>query len=318
MSKKIIIIITIGVILLGVASGAAGWWYYQNYKAQYVPETHWVFVTNPAEPGYPGAYLLKEGMTRKQVERTFQLRQQTPVRITFSGCRTLQDWAGRLGSFKTKAGVPLMNCDSLSLLKAIHDPAFLTKTGLDSANVISILLPDTYEVYWTITPEELLQRLQSEYNKYWNTDRTTACTNLHLTQREMSVLASIAEEETANRHERGIVGRLYWNRLQKGMLLQADPTVKFALGDPTIRRVLLSHLEVESPYNTYKHPGLPPGPLRMVDKATIDSILLSRPHDYIYMCAKPELNGLHNFAKSLTDHNRNADAYRRAISKLKL
>lgn len=314
MSKKLIFIL-VSLVLLGIASGAAGWWYYQNYKAQYVTETHWVLVTDPAEPGYPGAYLLKEGMTRKQVERTFLLRQQTPVRVTFSGCRTLQDWAGRLGSFKTKAGVPLMNCDSLALLNAIYDPAFLAKTALDSANVISVLLPDTYEVYWTITPDELIHRLHVEYKKYWNADRTTQCESLHLNQREMSVLASIAEEETANRHERGVVGRLYWNRLQKGMLLQADPTVKFALGDPTIRRILLSHLEVESPYNTYKHPGLPPGPLRMVDKATIDSILLSRPHDYIYMCAKPELNGLHNFAKTLSDHNRNADAYRRAISK---
>lgn len=315
--KKHIIWIVIALVLLGVVSGAAGWWYYQNYKAPYVPDTHWVLVTDPAQPGYPGAYLLKEGMTRKQVERTFKFRQQTPVRITFSGCRTLQDWAGRLGSFKTKAGAPLMNCDSLALLKAIHDPAFLAKMDLDSVNVISMLLPDTYEVYWTITPEDLLQRLRVEYLRYWNDERTAACKTLHLTQREMSVLASIAEEETANRHERGVVGRLYWNRLQKGMFLQADPTVKFALGDPTIRRVLLSHLEVESPYNTYKNLGLPPGPLRMVDKATIDSILTSRTHDYLYMCAKPELNGLHNFAKTLLEHNRNAEAYHRAISRKK-
>lgn len=318
MKKKFVIWIVVSIVLLGAAGVAAGWWYYQNYKAQYVRETHWVLVTDPSEQGYPGAYLLREGMTRKQVERTFLLRQQTPVRITFSGCRTLQDWAGRLGSFKTKAGVPLMNCDSLALISAIHDQAFMREAGLDSANVISVLLPDTYEVYWTITPEELMQRLLAEYRKYWNVDRVAGCEALHLTQREMSVLASIAEEETANRRERGVVGRLYWNRLQKGMLLQADPTVKFALGDPAIRRILLRHLEVESPYNTYKYPGLPPGPLRMVDKATIDSILTSRPHDYIYMCAKPELNGLHNFAKTLSEHNRNADAYRRAISRLRL
>jgi UPF0755 protein len=130
----------------------------------------------------------------------------------------------------------------------------------------------------------------------------------------VSVLASIAEEETANRQERGTVARLYWNRLQKGMLLQADPTVKFAIGDFALKRILLRHLEVDSPYNTYRYAGLPPGPIRVVEKATIDTILNSRPNNYLYMCAKPDFSGRHNFATSLAEHLRNADAYHQALN----
>ena len=254
-----------------------------------------------------GAYLLEAQTTAMTVARRLTRHQQTPIRISFNNIRLKEQWAGRVAE--------RLLCDSTQLLSAMTSPDFLQQAGMDEANIISILLPDTYEVYWNTSATDLMQRMLKEYNRFWNDERRARASDLGLTPREVSVLCSIAEEETNNAKERGVVARLYWNRLQCGMLLQADPTVKFALQDFGLKRILLSHLEVESPYNTYRHPGLPPGPLRMVEKSTIDAFLNSATHDYLYMCAKPELNGLHNFARTLSEHNRNAEAYHRAISK---
>ena len=229
--------------------------------------------------------------------------------MTFGGARLKEQIAGRMAR-------PLL-CDSLAILEAMTDPSFLEKAGVDEANVGTVFLPDTYEVYWNIAPEKLMERMLKEYERYWNEERRSKAEAMGLSPREVAVLASIAEEETTDRHERGVVGRLYWNRLQKGMLLQADPTVKFALGDFALKRILLRHLEVDSPYNTYKYAGLPPGPIRIPEKATMDSILNSRPHAYLYMCAKPDFSGRHNFAVTLGEHNRNAEAYHQALNRKK-
>lgn len=252
-----------------------------------------------------GAYRLQAGAAALPVARQLTRHQQTPVRIAFNNIRLKEQWAGRVA--------PRLLCDSAALVEAMTDPAFLAEAGVDEANVIGLLLPDTYELYWNTSAPDVMRRMLREYRTFWNDERTARATELGLTPREVTVLCSIAEEETNNARERGIVARLYWNRLQRGMLLQADPTVKFALGDFGLKRILLSHLTVDSPYNTYRYAGLPPGPLRMVEKATIDALLNSEPHDYLYMCAKPELNGLHNFARTLAEHQRNADAYHRAI-----
>ena len=256
-----------------------------------------------------GAYQLQSGATAMAVARQITRHQQTPIRISFNNIRLKEQWAGRVSQ--------KLLCDSLELLTAIQDTAFLREAGMDEVNVISVLLPDTYEVFWNTSGSQLMQRMLKEYRRFWNEERRAKAGALGLTPREVSVLCSIAEEETNNAQERGVVARLYWNRLQRGMPLQADPTVKFALGDFGLRRILLRHLEVDSPYNTYKHTGLPPGPLRMVEKTTIDALLNSAPHDYLYMCAKPELNGLHNFAHTLAEHNRNAEAYHQAVAKVK-
>lgn len=298
---------------------AQGMWVYihdgevEPADALDAPALHWAldyydFEPKLAEGRLDGAYHFEGTSSAMTVARRITRHQQTAVKVSFNNIRLKEQWAGRVAQ--------KLMCDSLDLLQAMTDTAFLRLSGMDEANVISVLLPDTYEVYWNTPASELMARMLKEYNRFWNEERRAKAEALGMTPREVSVLCSIAEEETNNRQERGVVARLYWNRLQRGMLLQADPTVKFALGDFGLKRILLRHLEVDSPYNTYKNEGLPPGPLRMVEKATIDAFLNSTAHEYLYMCAKPELNGLHNFAKTLSEHNRNAEAYHQAIRKL--
>lgn len=326
-----------GVVAVAALAAAAGAYVWHELKVEpVVTQNEWLYIeggqlSNPAlmegrniqwalqlNQNYAerlaageldGAYKLTEGMAALQLVRKLARHQQDPVRITFRDVRTLDQLAGRMAH--------QVMADSASIRNAMTEAQLLDKAQLDRNNILSIFLPDTYEVYWDVKPEALMERMLKEYDRFWNDTRREQASRLGLEPREVSILASIAEEETANRHERGVVGRLYWNRLQKGMLLQADPTVKFAMGDFGLKRILLRHLEVESPYNTYRHEGLPPGPIRIVEKATIDSILTSREHAYLYMCAKPELNGLHNFAATLTEHNRNAEAYHAAINRLK-
>jgi UPF0755 protein len=255
--------------------------------------------------GVAGAYHLKQGMSAGEVVRKVTHHQQDPVSLTFIGTRTLPELAGKMSH--------QLEADSLSILQAMYDEEFLAEVQLDKANVSAIFLPDTYQTYWNVSPKRLMQRLWSEYKKFWNEERQQACAALKLTPLQAVILCSIAEEETADRQERGVVARLYWNRLQRGMPLQADPTVKYAVGDFQLRRILNKHLKVQSPYNTYLHAGLPPGPIRVVEKATIEALLRSKPHKYLYMCAKEDFSGLHNFATTIREHNKNAARYHKAL-----
>jgi UPF0755 protein len=252
-----------------------------------------------------GAYSLVPSVTPLQLVHRVHQRRQSPVRLTFNTARTKGELAERIASSL------LMSREKL--LRLLSDSAYCARYGTDTANIQSLFLPDTYELYWTISPEGLVERMHEEYEKFWTAERRARLAELGLSTFEASTLASIAEEETANRSERGVVARLYWNRLQQGMPLQADPTVKFAVGDFTLRRILLEHLQVKSPYNTYRHPGLPPGPIRVCEKATLDTLLASRPHNYIYMCAREDFSGLHNFTASYKEHLVNAERYRRAL-----
>lgn len=253
-----------------------------------------------------GAYHIQQGMTLLDVMRKIGRHHQDPVKLTFIGVRSLEDLAGRIST--------VIEADSIQILQAMHDPEFLKECGCDEANLPSIFLPDTYEVYWNIPAQKLMGKLLAEYKRFWNSDRLALANTLELNPQQVCTLCSIAEEETANRQERGVVARLYWNRYRMGMALQADPTVKFAVGDFSLRRIVGKHLKTESPYNTYLHAGLPPGPIRIVEKATIDSFLHSEPHKYIYMCAKEDFSGLHNFATNINDHQRNAAKYHRALT----
>ena len=325
------VLIVLGV-LVAVGAGVGAYAWHALRVKPVTSDTHWLYIVgdsvrNPEllaadeiqwaltmtefdnklkQGSLEGAYKLVNGMTATQVARKLALHQQDPVRVTFNNARLKEQVAGKMAR--------TLLADSTAILNAMFDPKFLADAKVDAANVATIFLPDTYEVYWNIKPEELMQRMLREYNRFWNEKRQQQAKSLNLSPREVSVLASIAEEETANRQERGTVARLYWNRLQKGMLLQADPTVKFAIGDFALKRILLRHLEVDSPYNTYRYAGLPPGPIRVVEKATIDTILNSRPNNYLYMCAKPDFSGRHNFATSLAEHLRNADAYHQALN----
>ena len=179
-----------------------------------------------------------------------------------------------------------------------------------------MFIPNTYEVYWTVTPEEFLERMHKEYEKFWNEERTAKAEQTGLTRTEVSTLASIVIEETKYEPEMPVIAGVYMNRLHKDMLLQADPTVKYAVGDESLTRVLNRHLTVDSPYNTYKYKGLPPGPITIPTVAAIDAVLNYQHHNYLYFCAKSSLDGQHAFATSLAGHMENAKRYHKAVSGL--
>ncbi|MEE1542020.1 MAG: endolytic transglycosylase MltG, partial [Paludibacteraceae bacterium] len=197
----------------------------------------------------------------------------------------------------------------------MNNAEILSVYGLNRATAVSLFIPDTYEVYWNLSPTDLLDRMKKEHNIFWNEERTLKLNALGLSQAEVSTLASIVEEETSKKDEKPVVAGLYLNRLKRGIPLQADPTVKFALQNFGLRRIYKKHLEYDSPYNTYLYAGLPPGPIRIPSKESIDAVLNFTKHNYIYMCAKEDFSGYHNFASSLDEHNKNAAKYRNALNK---
>ena len=205
--------------------------------------------------------------------------------------------------------------DSASIVNRLSDPVFLDSIGYTPANVYCMIIPNTYEVYWNISADALISRLVRERDRFWNRERQDKAGSIGLTPQQVTTLASIIEEETAKNDELPIVAGLYMNRLHRNMPLQADPTVVFALGGERPKRVLKVHLEVDSPYNTYKYPGLPPAPIRFVSTRSIDAVLNYSKHNYLYMCAKEDFSGYHNFTSSLSQHNANAARYQRALSK---
>jgi UPF0755 protein len=178
-----------------------------------------------------------------------------------------------------------------------------------------MFIPDTYEFYWTTSAEEFADRMKSEYDKFWNGERKIKAEEIKLSPAEVTTLASIVQAETAKKEEQKRIAGLYMNRLKRGQLLQADPTVKYAVGDFSLKRILNVHLQTESPYNTYKYAGLPPGPINFPETTSIDAVLNFEHHNYLYMCAKEDFSGYHNFAVTLDEHNRNAAKYRAALDR---
>jgi UPF0755 protein len=203
------------------------------------------------------------------------------------------------------------------MLSALRNKELIAELGFDSGEaMMSIFLPNTYEVYSNIKPEALVRRMKSESDKFWSADkRVEQLAQLGLTPYEVMTLASIVHEETSYQGEMSRVAGVYINRLRKGMPLQADPTVKYAVGNPSLKRILYKHLEVDSPYNTYIYAGLPPTPICMPDMVVIEAVLSYEKHDYYYFCARAEMDGKHNFARTHREHERNAQAYHRALSK---
>lgn len=255
----------------------------------------------------PGRYTLKRGMSYTEVVKMFRNGLQTPVRLTFNNIRTLPQLAGRIAQ--------QIEADSLTMLSALTDEAVAESFGFTDQTFIGMFIPNTYEVWWTTTPDALLERMKKEYDRFWNEERRAKLANTGLSREQAITLASIVYEESKMSDEMPVVAGVYMNRLEKGMPLQADPTVKFALGDFTLKRVLHRHLEAESPYNTYKHTGLPPGSICMPSVKAIDAVLDYAKHNYLYFCAKPDFSGYHNFAVTLAQHNRNAQAYYNALNR---
>jgi UPF0755 protein len=205
--------------------------------------------------------------------------------------------------------------DQEALLEKLNNQGVCKSFGFDNNTIMCMFIPNTYEVYWTISITQFLERMKKEHERFWTSERLNKARELSLSPVEVSILASIVEEETAAYSEYPIVAGLYINRLRKGWLLQADPTVKFAVGDFELRRILNFHLETDSPYNTYKNPGLPPGPIRIPSIAGIDAVLNYTHHNYLFMVAKEDFSGRHNFAVTLSEHNRFAEKYRAALNR---
>ena len=252
-----------------------------------------------------GSYVVFPDTRAYQLARRLQNGRQTPVRFTFNNVRTLDQLASKASSEMEFTSQEFITaCDSV-----------LIPMGFKSrAQYPAAFLPDTYDFYWTTTPMKFVERLASYRNDFWSQDRRDKAKQLGLTPVGVATIASIVEEESSNISERPVIARLYINRLKKGMKLQADPTVKFAVGDFSLRRITGQHLKKSSPYNTYLNLGLPPGPIRIPERLTLEQVLNAPENEYLYMCAKPDFSGTHNFAVDGAQHKKNAEAYHKALT----
>lgn len=256
-----------------------------------------------------GHYEFHEGMSNMDITTMLRRGQHYGVKFTFNNLRTKEQLVDKVDHrffFAPEELAALLN-----------DNVFLTNYGFDTATCIAAFIPDSYEFFYDITAEDFFEKIMSYYHKFWNDERRNKAAEIGLNPTEVAVLASIVEEENYKASEKALIAGVYMNRLNKGMLLQADPTVKYAAGDPTLKRILLEHTRIDSPYNTYLYPGLPPAPIRIPEASTMDSVLHYTHHNYLYMCAKDDLSGYHNFAATLAEHNRNAAAYHRALNRLR-
>ncbi len=268
----------------------AGW---MHYKRDIIPS---------------GRYLLKGNMSNYDIISKLRIANQDPVRLSFHSARTYVELCGILAK-------PLA-LDSLQIYEAMDSIIRDSSNGISRDNLLSYFIPNTYLIYWDITRGDLLQRLLKEHDKYWaKPERKEALQRLGLNPEEVYTLASIVEKESNLEAERPTIAGVYLNRLKRGIKLQADPTVVFATGDFRLRRVLHKHLKIQSPYNTYLHTGLPPGPICMPSLNALDAVLEAEKHNFIFFCAKPGYKGAHNFATDLRGHNRNARLYRDWLNK---
>lgn len=258
----------------------------------------------------PGSYVIDPGMSNNQIINMLRPGRQSPVNVTFNNIRTLEELAGRIGK--------QIEADSASLSRFFDDESNYSSDGFTRATLISVFLPDTYQLYWSMDAKDFYRRMLREYKAFWTDERKLLAKAENLTPVEVSILASIIDEEVAKADEKPRIAGVYLNRLRQGIPLQADPTVKFAVNDFSIRRVLDEHLEADSPYNTYKYRGLPPGPVRCASKTGIDAVLHAEKHDYLYFVAKADFSGYHHFSRTLAEHNRYASAYRRELNKRKI
>ncbi len=255
----------------------------------------------------PGRYLLIDGMNNNQLVNVLRSENE-PIQIVVRSVRTKEELVSSVSS--------LLELDSTALMGLLSNDGFCQRYGFNSATIFTLFIPNTYEFYWNTSAEEFLERMAREYKRFWTDDRKDKATVLGLSQSDVSALASIVQsEQAAHVDERPIVAGLYLNRLRKGMRLESDPTLIHALGDFTIKRVLNIHKQVESPYNTYKYVGLPPGPILLPETTSIDAVLNASEHSYIFMCAKEDFSGYHNFSVSYREHINNAKRYQRALNK---
>lgn len=334
--KKIVLIII--VVLLGIGS-LIGYTYYQKIFGSNVKQDASIFIRTDAtfeqltqdiasllennesfnwvaqKKNYPnkikaGHYLIKKGMNNNELVNLLRSGAQTPIKVSFNNQDNLEKLASRISE--------QIEADSTALLAAFQQPEFLSKNGLSAATVLGIFIPNSYEFYWNTSAEKFAQRMLNEYNAFWNDERSAKAAKLNLSKNEVVTLASIVQKETSVVAERPTVAGLYLNRLRSRWPLAADPTILFALKqkygqDKVYKRVLNKDLQIDSPYNTYKNLGLPPGPIAMPDISSIDAVLSDMRHNYYFMCVNVEKLGHHAFAETLEQHNRNARKYHRWV-----
>lgn len=259
---------------------------------------------------HTGRYAIRPGDNVYQVYSRLSRGYQEPINLTIGSVRTLDRLARSVGK--------QLMIDSAEVGTLLYDAAFQEKMGYSTETMPCLFIPETYQVYWDMSLDDFFARMKKEYTKFWNEERLAKAQAIGMTPEEICTLASIVEEETNNNGEKPMVAGLYINRLHTNMPLQADPTIKFALQDFGLRRISNENLQVSSPYNTYKNTGLPPGPIRIPSPKGIDSVLDYVKHDYIYMCAKEDFSGTHNFASNYADHMVNAKKYWKALNERKI
>lgn len=258
----------------------------------------------------PGRYKIYQDMSNNELLNLLRSGQQEAVKLSFNNIRLKSDLAQSVAQ--------QLEFDSLSLVQLLNDVALAKSYGFNAENVMSMFIPNTYFMYWNSTPKQFCDRMKKEYDAFWNVDRRSKAQDLDLTLIEVSVLASIVEKETNQNTEKVRVAGVYLNRLKAGWRLQADPTLVYALGDFSIRRVLNVYKDIESPYNTYKYVGLPPGPICVPSISSIDAVLNAENHSYFFFCAKADGSGYHSFARTIREHNANAKAFRAYLDKNKV
>lgn len=255
----------------------------------------------------PGRYAIKEGMNNRTLINKLKSGNQDAVKLKFQNLRKKENFAAYLAKH--------MEADSLAFIKVLDSAALLEKNGFNTDNIYTMFIPNTYEMYWNISPIEFFDKMKKQYDKFWTEERKRKATALNLTPIKATILASIVDSEALYDKEMPTIAGLYLNRLNRGILLQADPTVIFANDDFTVKRVTNKLLAVDSKYNTYKYAGLPPGPITMPSINAIDAVLNREVNNYIYMCAKEDFSGYHNFAENVAQHEINAKKYREALNK---
>ncbi|MFN4234384.1 MAG: endolytic transglycosylase MltG [Bacteroidia bacterium] len=257
----------------------------------------------------PGRYRIKRNMSNNELINHLKAGLQEPVQLSLHNIRTKKQLINRV-SIKLEASADELN-------KLLNDDNYLSQNfGLNKHTILTMFIPDIYQFYWNTSAEDFLKRMADEYKKFWTPDRKAKAKALNLSQSEVSILASIVQaEQQLRKDERPIIAGLYLNRLRMGMRLESDPTLVFAHGDFSIKRVYNIHKEIESPYNTYKYAGLPPGPILIPEINSIDAVLNAAKHNYLFMCAKEDFSGYHNFARTLDEHNINAARYRKELNR---
>lgn len=255
-----------------------------------------------------GKYPVKKGMSALNIVRMLRNGQQEPVKLVVIKFRTKEDLASAIGK--------KFECDSTEFIHFLNNTDSLKQYGLDTNTVMTTVLPDSYSYFWNITPSKIFSKLRAKYETFWTPERVAKAKEHGLTPQTAYILASIVEEETLKKEDKGKISSVYLNRIEKGMRLAADPTVKFALRDFGLKRIYEKHLLVESPYNTYKYAGLPPGPICTPSLETLDAVLETPSTKYLFFVAKPDFSGYSNFAESYTDHLKFAKQYQQALDKL--